>query len=38
MPGMQEFPIMDAEEGLPLFYPHIPRNAKKYVSGIRDSE
>ena len=31
---MQEFPIMDAEEGLPLFYPHIPRNAKKYVSEV----
>ena len=34
MASMQEFPIMNPEEGIPLFYPNVPANAAKYVAEV----
>ena len=33
---MNELPLMGVEEGLVLFHPHIPVNAKKYVGSVFD--
>ena len=30
--AMNEFPLMDKKSGIPLFYPHIPSSAIKYVN------
>jgi len=32
-----DLPLMDTSEGIVLFHPHIPKNAKKYVSEVLDS-
>ncbi len=32
MAKMNEYPLLSPEEGIPLFYPHIPKNAEKYVA------
>jgi dTDP-4-amino-4,6-dideoxygalactose transaminase len=28
---IKEFPILDPEDGIPLFYPHIPQTASEYI-------
>jgi Predicted pyridoxal phosphate-dependent enzyme apparently involved in regulation of cell wall biogenesis len=35
--GMEEYPLMDTAEGIVLFHPHIPRNAKLKVSEVLDT-
>ena len=35
--AMNEFPIMDPKQGIPLFYPHIPARAKQYVNDVLSS-
>ena len=38
MPEQNEIPILDlSEHNIPLFMPHMPKNAKKYVSDTLDS-
>lgn len=32
-----DLPLMSSEEGLVLFYPHVPKNAKAYVCDTLDS-
>tara|TARA_A100001015_G_C14996906_1_gene716583 strand:+ start:36 stop:1187 length:1152 start_codon:yes stop_codon:yes gene_type:complete len=32
MRPMKEHPILDPNDGITLFYPHIPKNAKKYIN------
>lgn len=32
--AMEEFPLMDSSEGVPLFYPNIPKLSKEYVNGV----
>lgn len=32
MGGMDEFELLDEDKGVPLFYPHIPKNAIKYLT------
>ena len=32
MNGMNEFELLDEDKGIPLFYPHIPKNAIKYLT------
>ena len=32
--AMEEFPLMDIKEGIPLFYPNIPKLAKEYVNSV----
>lgn len=32
-----ELPLMETNEGIVLFHPHIPQNAKKYVNQVLDS-
>ena len=34
MAKMQEFPLMDPSEGIPLFYPHVAANAAQYVAEV----
>lgn len=34
---ISEPPIMRSNEGIVLFHPHIPQNAKKYVNQVLDS-
>lgn len=34
MAKMNEFPLLKEEEGIPLFYPHIPKNASQYVTEV----
>ncbi len=29
---MNEFPLLNSQDGVPLFYPYVPKNASKYVS------
>ena len=29
---MNEFPLLDPNNGIPLFYPHIPKKAIEYVN------
>lgn len=29
---MNEFPLLNSEDGIPLFYPYVPINASKYVA------
>jgi hypothetical protein len=36
-PYKNDLPIMTPEEGIVLFHPHIPQNAKKYVCDTLDS-
>jgi len=31
---MNEFPLMDTDEGIVLFHPHIPKNVKQHVSEV----
>ena len=31
---MNEFPLLDANEGIPLFYPHVPKSAAEKVSQV----
>lgn len=33
---INEYPVMNVGDGKVLFHPHIPRNAKKYVSQVLD--
>jgi perosamine synthetase len=35
-PIKSDLPLMAAEEGIVLFYPHVPRKAKEYVSDTLD--
>ena len=35
--GMNEMPLMETGEGIVLFHPHIPANAKKYVNEVLDT-
>ena len=35
--GMNEFPLLDPKEGIPLFYPFIPDEAKKEVLDTLNS-
>lgn len=32
-----DLPLMSTDEGIVLFHPHIPKNAKKYVNEVLDS-
>jgi perosamine synthetase len=32
-----DLPLMPTDEGIVLFHPHIPKNAKKYVNEVLDS-
>jgi perosamine synthetase len=32
-----DFPLMQSEEGIVLFYPHVPKKAKEYVCDTLDS-
>jgi perosamine synthetase len=34
MNKMNEFPLMDPSDGIPLFYPHVPSAAAKYVADV----
>ena len=34
MNGMNEFPLLNAEEGIPLFYPHVPKSAAQKVAEV----
>jgi dTDP-4-amino-4,6-dideoxygalactose transaminase len=36
-PVKNDLPIMTPEEGIVLFHPHIPQNAKKYICDTLDS-
>lgn len=31
---MQEFPVMDEQEGIVLFHPHVPKNAEQEVARV----
>ena len=33
MNGMDEFELLDEDKGIPLFFPHIPKNAVKYLTN-----
>ena len=32
MSGMNEFELLNEDKGVPLFYPHVPKNAIKYLT------
>ena len=32
-----DLPLMSTEDGIVLFHPHIPKNAKKYINEVLDS-
>jgi perosamine synthetase len=36
-PPTSDLPLMSADEGIVLFYPHVPRKAKEYVCDTLDS-
>jgi len=36
-PPKNDLPLMSSDEGIVMFYPHVPRNAKAYVCDTLDS-
>jgi len=36
-PPKNDFPMMSSDEGIVMFYPHVPKNAKAYVCDTLDS-
>jgi len=37
MAQMKEFPLLDPDEGIPIFYPHVPTNGAKYIADVLSS-
>ncbi len=34
MAEMKEFPLLEPNEGIPIFYPHVPSNGAKYIDEV----
>src|SRR5437773_2373361 len=35
-PPRNDLPLMSSDDGIVLFYPHVPRRAKEYVCNVLD--